>query len=297
MNTRNKKLKALVLAFLSIFTLSILLSVPSVVFAQEENEVEEEEPEPIPEEIDFDIAFPEIRAKSGEAFDFKADIEYEGEDSKVFDIMWEAPEGWYVSVKPARGQAEISAARLEPGVKQSFDIRAAPMVRMEPGEYPVRVMFSEEESGLEAAADFTAIVTATYELVLSTKTGRVNTEVTAGQDNRYDLIIENRGSDSLDNITLSASPPEGWTVDFEHREIDTIAAGDTKEVIATIKPPEKTIAGDYMLTLDARSENSTDSINLRVTVLTPTIWGWLGIGIIVIVIVGVAVIFARLGRR
>ena len=71
----------------------------------------------------------------------------------------------------------------------------------------------------------------------------------------------------------------------------------TEEIDLIINPPEKTIAGDYMLTVRVSSENSNDSIDIRVTVLTPTIWGWVGIGIIVIVVIGVAVIFARLGRR
>jgi uncharacterized membrane protein len=69
------------------------------------------------------------------------------------------------------------------------------------------------------------------------------------------------------------------------------------EIDAVINPPEKTIAGDYMLTFNASSENSNSSIDLRATVETPTIWGIVGIGIIVVVIIGVAVIFARLGRR
>jgi uncharacterized membrane protein len=38
-------------------------------------------------------------------------------------------------------------------------------------------------------------------------------------------------------------------------------------------------------------------MQVRVTVLTPSIWGWVGIIIIVVVIVGLALLFMRLGRR
>jgi len=48
------------------------------------------------------------------------------------------------------------------------------------------------------------------------------------------------------------------------------------------------------VTFNSKSENAEDSIELRVTVETPTIWGIVGIAIIVIVIVAVAI---RLGRR
>jgi len=297
---RSKRIKALVLTFLTIFTLSIIMAVPSMVFAQEEEEeaaTEEQAPEPLPEELSFDISYPEIKAKSGETFEFKADLLFKGEEPKTFDIIWEAPEGWYVSVQPAYEQSEISAVKLEPGAKESLKIVAVPLVKMEPGEYNIQVTVEEEESGINAVAEFKAIVTATYQLDLRTKTGRLNTEVTSGKDNKYYLILENGGSDSIENITLSVSQPEGWMVDFDSKDIEKIDAGSKKEIEVTIKPPEKTIAGDYMVTFNANSENSNDSIDLRVTVLTPTIWGWVGIGIIVIVIVGVAVIFARLGRR
>ena len=36
---------------------------------------------------------------------------------------------------------------------------------------------------------------------------------------------------------------------------------------------------------------------IRVTVLTPTIWGWVGVIIVVLVVIGLMVMFWRLGRR
>ncbi len=295
MNKGNKKIKTLVLALLTVFTLSILMMVPSMVFAQEED-IEEET---VPEELSFDISYPEIRARAGQAFEFRADLNYQGdgEDSRTFDITWEAPEGWNVSVKPAAGQAEISALNLDPGSRENLSITATPLVRMQPDEYPITVIVQDEESGLEAAAEFKAIITAFYELDLRTKTGRLSTEINSGQDNRYNLLVENKGTAPIENLTLAATPPEGWNVDFEENEIEILEAGATKELVTTIRTQERTIAGDYMVTFNATSANSTDSIDLRVTVLTPTIWGWLGVAIIVVVIGGVAVIFARLGRR
>jgi len=52
-----------------------------------------------------------------------------------------------------------------------------------------------------------------------------------------------------------------------------------------------------MLNFSVNSTDASGNADLRVTVETPSIWGWVGIGIIVIVVLGVAIIFARLGRR
>ena len=66
-----------------------------------------------------------------------------------------------------------------------------------------------------------------------------------------------------------------------------------------IKPPRTgAIAGDYNILLSANSEDYTpDSLRIRVTVLTPGIWGWISIIIVVVVIAGLGVLFWRLGRR
>ena len=64
-----------------------------------------------------------------------------------------------------------------------------------------------------------------------------------------------------------------------------------------ILAPDRTIAGDYSLGITANSPEVTKSLDFRVTVSTPTIWGWIGFGIVGLVVLGLAVVFFRLGRR
>ena len=168
---------------------------------------------------------------------------------------------------------------------------------MDPGEYNIVVTISNEELELENSIELKAIITASYELSLTTKSGRYDTDVSSGKDNHFTLKLKNSGSTSIENIKFNTDEPEGWIVELDPEDVESLEAGITEEIDLIINPPEKTIAGDYMLTVRVSSENSNDSIDIRVTVLTPTIWGWVGIGIIVIVVIGIAVIFARLGRR
>ena len=98
-------------------------------------------------------------------------------------------------------------------------------------------------------------------------------------------------------VKITSSEPEGWKIDFDQDEIEVLAAGEEVEIDANIKPAEKTLAGDYMVSFNAKSENAEDNVELRITVETPTIWGIVGIAVIVIVIVAVAIVFTRLGRR
>jgi len=290
-------------------TLSIILMVPAALFAQEEETTEEEivEPEPEPEELIFDTKLPKIQAKEGETFSFNFDVAYkpgdepfgieEGKSEKTFDITVDYPTGWIAAV--ASGSTEAPAINLKFNSTESLRLMAIPLITQQPGEYDFKVTFKSAVEGdtLEGSIEFTAVAPPTYEISLTTKTGRLSTELTSGKDNHYKLIVTNNSSTSVENISLSSTEPEGWQVSFDQDKIESMEAEEKIEIDVTINPPEKTIAGDYMLTFGASSENSNDSFDLRVTVETPTIWGIVGIGIIVVVIIGVAVIFARLGRR
>jgi uncharacterized membrane protein len=68
-------------------------------------------------------------------------------------------------------------------------------------------------------------------------------------------------------------------------------------VEAVIEPPRRTIAGDYGVTLFSQSENTGETLELRVTVLTPTIWGWVGVLLALAVVGGLVLVFWRFGRR
>jgi len=65
----------------------------------------------------------------------------------------------------------------------------------------------------------------------------------------------------------------------------------------TIKAPDRTIPGDYQVTVTAAGDQSQDTIALRATVKVPTTWGWVGIGIIVAVLALLFGIFWKLKRR
>ena len=278
-----------------------------MLFAQDDEATEEEIAEPVPEELIFETKLPKIQAKEGETFIFNFDVAYkagdepfgieEGKSEKFFDITVDYPASWVAAV--VSSSQEIPGINLKFNSRESLMLMAIPVVQLEPGEYDFKVTFKSAVEGdtLEGSIEFTAVITATYEISLTTKTGILSTELTSGKDNHYKLIVTNNSSTSVENITLSSTEPEGWQVNFDKKTIESIEAGANMEIDAVINPPEKTIAGDYMLTFSASSENSNSSIDLRATVETPTIWGIVGIGIIVVVIIGVAVIFARLGRR
>ena len=119
-----------------------------------------------------------------------------------------------------------------------------------------------------------------------------------GEDNYFSIEVGNLGTAPIENIKFSTTKPEGWTIEFTPEKIEALDAFDSQTMEVNIKPPTETIAGDYNITLRASGKQATaNEINIRVTVETPTIWGWVGVGIIVLVIAGLIVVFMRFSRR
>ena len=298
MKRRRRNFKVSLIATIILFSLSVVLLIPGIILAADTT-TDTTTPETIniPETIKLDVTYPEIKAKAGAVFSFAADLTYEGDEEQTFDLIATGPEGWYVAIAPSYQESEISAVKMVPGKKESLKITAAPLIKQDPGEYDITITVKNEDLKLEEQTTFKAIITSTYDFTFTSKTGMLNTKATSGKNNPFIIVLTSTGSADIENIALKADAPEKWIVKFEPEKIETFKSEETKEIKVTITPPDKTIAGDYMLTFSANSENSSKTIDVRVTVETPSIWGWVGIGIIVIVVIGVAIIFARLGRR
>ncbi|HKY09240.1 MAG TPA: NEW3 domain-containing protein, partial [Candidatus Binatia bacterium] len=122
---------------------------------------------------------------------------------------------------------------------------------------------------------------------------------TAGNKTPIDFVVGNAGTAPIRNLNfVTKKPNDKWTVEFRPDKIDSLGPGEVRQIKMEVLAPERTIAGDYMLTLTGNSpEASNKSLDFRVTVSTPTIWGWVGFAIVGLVVLGLAVVFFRLGRR
>jgi len=258
------------------------------------------------EKLELTCQYPVLSSYAGISYGFDVSINYTGSGSKVFDLKATVPDGFNATITPGYGGEgkEIAAIRLDgtKGYADSVKIAITPFAWRvpAPGSYPV--ILTASSGDLKASIQLTAIVTANYDLKLTTPDGRLNTDATAGQDNNFTVVLTNTGSGNLEKlgvVCLAKDRPAGWTVTAKPDKIDALKAGDSKEIQITVRPTEKTIAGDYNISIQAEPEAriAFGNLQIRVTVLTPTIWGWVGVGIVVLVIVALAVIFIRFGRR
>ena len=294
-----RKLLMLIPVIFTIFTIILLL--PSLAFAQEEDATEEVIAEPEPETLSFDMNYSEVNAYGiiGERFEFKVDVTMDAPEDQYFELEKEIPPGWSIVVNPGSLRVDVPLLKLKPEKKESLTIICRPLIKQEPGEYVFKLTLKSAEEGklLQESVEFKALVKSVGVLSLTTSTGMLNTEVRPDRDNIYTLLIENTGTAPVEDISISTpQEPEGWQVEFEDK-IDILQVGEKMEIEANIIPPNRTIAGDYSIRFLVTSGEDTDFLDLRTVVQTPLIWRILGIALIVLVIAGIAIIFERLGRR
>jgi uncharacterized membrane protein len=295
--------------YISLLLVSLLVLCSSgIVLAQEEGEeeptpvlisAEEEEPAG---EIKMVANYPTVEAVAGGNFQYEIELTYTGDaDALVFDLNVDAPVGWDAYVTPRYEEdRKISSINLESSYTTGETIivfATAPFWPLpDPGKNTITV---EATSGnIHGSVELTAEIIAKYILITVPSNELYNTDAKAGEDNFFPIDVQNMGSAAIDNIKFSSTQPDGWLIDFEPDTIESLEAIDEQTVNVNIQPPAKAVAGDYMISVRASgSQISADEVNIRVTVETPTIWGWVGVAIILVVVAGLILIFMRFGRR
>ncbi|MEE8472090.1 MAG: NEW3 domain-containing protein [Dehalococcoidia bacterium] len=239
--------------------------------------------------------FPVLGGPSGRTFEFSVDLDNKTEDDLSFALSASAPKDWSVSFKPSFTEKEIRTISLKKRATRGVDVALVSPNRAEPGEYTIEVQAASGD--IRGSISLKVVITGTFELDMYTISGRLNAEATAGKASTVAIVAQNLGTAPLVGIGFTSFSPEGWTVTFDPERLETLAPLERREITISIEPSPKTIAGDYSLSVNGTGLTTSDSLELRVSVATPTIWGWLGVFIVVLVVAGLAVVFVRVGRR
>lgn len=278
-------MKVRIISGLCLMLVSLLLIFPQAVLAQEET-------------IELTTPYTKLEGTSGASFEFMVTLDYQGAEARVFNLSVTGPKDWAMYITPSYPKDKvIGDIRLEPDMTSGnmISVVAVSPSWAEPGEYQVTV---EASSGdIQGTLSITPVVIARYGISLTTPDSRLSTKATAGKDNYFTVVVLNTGSAAIENIAFSSDKPTGWTVDFTPGSIGSLVAGGSQTVDVNIKPGAKAIAGDYQVILTAKGVQKTTEVSIRVTVETPTVWGWVGVAIIVLVVAGLAFVFIRFSRR
>ncbi len=244
-------------------------------------------------ESSFSIKQANLEGAANTSFDFSGTLKNATADTAFYAFRAQAPRGWHVDFKA--NYKQVASVKINPNGSENISIKVKPPEEAKAGNYKIPIVASSSHS--TAKTEISVTITGSYKMNLSTPTGRLSTDITAGSTKEVTLAIKNTGSSTLKEVTLSATSPEDWHVDFKPKKLTVVQPGETAKVTAKIKASSKSIAGDYVTAIKAKTDNASSQAKFRVSVKTSPIWGWLGILIIVVALGCVYFLFKKYGRR
>lgn len=251
--------------------------------------------EKLPPRLSLTIdGLPTKRGTPTGTLNYSVTLKNEGGEDLLTSLSATQPEDIQISIES--GGQDVTEIELPANESKTLTVKADPLVSLEAGKYPFTVQAAAGD--VSTQLDLTFEVIGRGNLSLTAPDGRLSADAYAGKDNPLKITLVNTGTAPLRGIELTSSEPSGWSISFSQSQIAELPAGQTIEVTAQVKPPEKAIAGDYVVTINARPlDNEQESAEFRITVRTSTLWGVGGIGLIALAVGVVGLAVFRFGRR
>lgn len=239
--------------------------------------------------------YPSLQGASGTDFTFNFNLHNDSAEDLTFAVTAVGPDGWEVNAT-LTGQTQAASAVVKASSSSGVSVSAKPPTDVAPGTYTINVRATVGDRTIDAQP--TVVITGTNSMTLSTPDQRLSNSGAAGSSITQQLVVHNGGTQPLQQVALSATAPTDWKVTFSPSDtIDSIAAGQDATITATLVPSNDAIAGDYVVTYRAKAANADGSVDIRMTIETSLLFGFVGLALIALVLFGLWWVFQRYGRR
>lgn len=234
-----------------------------------------------------------IEAATNETFRYTTTLHNGSGTAHVYEIKADVPQGWAIAFKV--DGIQVTSVNMDAGKTQDVAVEINTTPNAAPKKYvvPLKAISGADTLSL----NLEAVVKGSYSISLTTPTGRLSDEVTSGSEKELQLVVKNTGSIPLNYLQLSSQLPSGWETTFDPANITQLEPGKSVNIKATLKVPDKTIAGDYSANFTASNTNTNTQIAFRLLVKTSLLSGWVGVLIILLAIGIVYYLMRKYGRR
>jgi uncharacterized membrane protein len=249
----------------------------------------------LPAKLSVKAQLPSLRGSPKSNFEYTLSIKNDSGRDVTASFAAQAPENFETSFTEAYGTQELSSIPVPAGQSKDIKLKVRPPSTIDAGHFPVSVTVKAEDA--TAKTELALDVVGEPQLQVAGRDGLLSARAVASQQTSIPVVVTNSGSAPAENVTLSASSPSGWKVTFEPATIDRLVPGKDAEVQALVTPSDKSLAGDYMVSVRANSRGESASSQFRITVNTSTVWGMVGAGVIGVALLLMLGAVTRFGRR
>ncbi|WP_312134747.1 NEW3 domain-containing protein [Sphingobacterium sp.] len=234
-----------------------------------------------------------LEASAAEVFRYQLELRQGYQNPTTYELSAVLPDGWQANFT-AQGSA-VRAIQVNNKDPYPISVEIYPSHSVKAGTYPIRIIARAGADTL--SVELQAVIKGNYKVSLSTPDSRLNETVVAGGTKTLKLLLKNEGSLDLKDIDLSSKVPSNWEAQIKPAKVEALVSGSTQEVTVSLKTPERTIVGDYMVTVEAKNTHVNDQKDIRITVKASLLSGWLGILAILIAVSLVYLLIKKYGRR
>jgi uncharacterized membrane protein len=249
----------------------------------------------LPAKLSVKAQLPSLRGSPKSNFEYTLSIKNDSGRDVTASFEAQAPENFETSFTEAYGTQELSSIPIPAGQSKDIKLKVRPPSTIDAGHFPVSVTVKAEDA--TAKTELALDVVGQPRLQVAGRDGLLSARAVAAKQTSIPIVVTNSGSAPAENVKLSASSPSGWKVTFNPEVIDRLVPGKDTEVQALVTPSDKSLAGDYMVSVNANSRGESASSQFRITVNTSTVWGMVGAGVIGVALLLMLGAVARFGRR
>ena len=249
----------------------------------------------LPTKLTVSSKLPSLRGSPKSNFEYALTIKNDSGRNLTASFAADAPADFETSFTEAYGTQELSSIPIEAGQSKDIKLRVRPPSSVDAGHFPVTVTVNADDAF--AKTELALDVVGQPQLQIAGREGLLSARAVASKQSTVPIVVTNSGTAPADNVTLNASAPTGWKVSFEPATIERLVPGKDAEIQALITPSDKSLAGDYMVTVRANSRGEGASSQFRIAVSTSTVWGIAGAGVIGLALLLMLGAVARFGRR
>lgn len=246
-------------------------------------------------DVEIISTFTDVTAEAGKAIHYPITIWNKGDRDALFLLtVLSAPLNWKAVFMSE--DIEISSFLITAGESMSLKLKVTPPSVVETGDYQIVIRAESDDGVISKQIELKASVVGSYELkmVLST----LYKTITTGSSTTFTAKITNTGQSPVTTLYLEADAPEEWDISITPVQVASLAPKESSTFNIMAKTPADAVAGDYMITLKALSDQvESEEVQLRVTAQASTSWGFIGFGVAGVVIIGLIIVFMKFKRR
>jgi uncharacterized membrane protein len=251
--------------------------------------------EPVAAKLTATPKFPVLKGSPKSNFDFNVTVKNESSADTTVTLRADAPAGFTTTFKEGYNTQEITSLLIKANESKDLTVSVKPAPRQGAGQVPITVTIAGEKASVQTK--LVADISGQPAISITGQDERLSGDATAGEKKSFPLVVRNTGTAPARGISMSATPPSGWTVTFEPKDLPEIAPNDETKVNAIVTPGQKALAGDYVVSMRASGDGVSESASYRVAVTTSTLWGLTGLGVIAVALLVLVGAVGRFGRR